>query len=198
VVNVTWQDAAQYCNWLSQQEGLPLAYQPQGGNLALVCRRRRAIACRRRPSGSGPHASNRDGTLRKYPWGDALPVPGGAGNFGDRRAQPLLQTFSPNSTTATPPRPARRIVCGANPLGLHDLGGNVAEWTTDLYGVQPASSAAVVTDPIAAAAGNLHVIRGSSWRHATVTELRAAYRDSWQRPTRRRRLQDCTLCRIEK
>ena len=50
------------------------------------------------------------------------------------------------------------------------------EWTTDLYVVQPAS-AAVATDPVAAAAGRLHVIRGSSWRHATVTELRAAYRD---------------------
>jgi hypothetical protein len=24
----------------------------------------------------------------------------------------------------------------------------------------------------------MHVIRGASWRHATVTELRAAYRDS--------------------
>jgi hypothetical protein len=31
---------------------------------------------------------------------------------------------------------------------------------------------------MSAAPGNMHVIRGSSWRHATVTELRAAYRDS--------------------
>jgi formylglycine-generating enzyme required for sulfatase activity len=60
---------------------------------------------------------------------------------------------------------------------LYDLGGNVAEWTTDLYAVQPASST-VVVDPLSAAPGNMHVIRGSSWRHATVTELRAAYRDS--------------------
>ena len=36
VVNVTWQDAAEYCNWLSQQEGLPPAYQSQGGKLVPV------------------------------------------------------------------------------------------------------------------------------------------------------------------
>jgi formylglycine-generating enzyme required for sulfatase activity len=43
--------------------------------------------------------------------------------------------------------------------------------------VQP-SGTAVAVDPVAAASGNNHVIRGSSWRHATVTELRAAFRDS--------------------
>ena len=113
--------------------------------------------------------------MRKYPWGDALPVPAGAGNFGDRKAQPLLQTFLEDlddgyATTANVGSFA------ANALGFHDLGGNVAEWTTDLYTVQPAT-ATVAVDPLAGSAGNLHVIRGSSWRHATVTELRAAFRD---------------------
>jgi len=32
-------------------------------------------------------------------------------------------------------------------------------------------------DPLAVGDGKLYVIRGSSWRHATVTELRAAFRD---------------------
>ena len=36
LVNVTWQDAAEYCNWLSLQDGLPPAYQSQGGKLALA------------------------------------------------------------------------------------------------------------------------------------------------------------------
>ena len=63
-----------------------------------------------------------------------------------------------------------------NALGYHDMGGNVAEWTSDLYTVQPSASAAAV-DPLAVGGGKLYVIRGSSWRHATVTELRAAFRD---------------------
>jgi len=64
----------------------------------------------------------------------------------------------------------------ANPLGFFDLGGNVAEWTHDLYTVQPGGSAAAM-DPLASGAGTLRVIRGSSWQHSGVTELRLAFRD---------------------
>jgi hypothetical protein len=39
----------------------------------------------------------------------------------------------------------------------------------------PASTLAV--DPLAAGEGKLHVIRDSSWRHSSVTELRLAFRD---------------------
>lgn len=176
VVNVTWQEAAEYCNWLSLQDGLPPAYQSQGGKLAPV---QPATTGYRLPTESEwewAARANRDGSLRKYPWGDALPVPPGAGNFGDRRAQPLLQTFLADLDDGYPAT-APTGSFAPNPFGFHDLGGNVAEWTTDLYAVQPASSAAAV-DPLAAAPGNMHVIRGSSWRHATVTELRAAFRDS--------------------
>ena len=176
VVNVTWQDAAEYCNWLSLQDGLPPAYQSQGGKLVPV---QPATTGYRLPTESEwewAARANRDGSLRKYPWGDALPVPAGAGNFGDRRAQPLLQTVLADLDDGYPAT-APTGSFAPNPLGFYDLGGNVAEWTTDLYAVQPASSA-VVVDPLSAAPGNMHVIRGSSWRHATVTELRAAFRDS--------------------
>jgi formylglycine-generating enzyme required for sulfatase activity len=176
VVNVTWQDAAEYCNWLSQQEGLPPAYVAQGGSLVPAQPATTGYRLPTEAEWEWAARANRDGTLRKYPWGDALPVPAGAGNFGDRRAQPLLQTFLADLDDGYPAT-ASVGSFAANPLGFYDLGGNVAEWTTDLYAVQPAGSA-VAVDPLAAAAGNLHVIRGSSWRHATVTELRAAYRDS--------------------
>ncbi len=36
VVNVTWEQAAEYCNWLSSQEGLPAAYAMRDGKLAPV------------------------------------------------------------------------------------------------------------------------------------------------------------------
>ena len=113
--------------------------------------------------------------LRKYPWGDTLPVPPGAGNFADRTAQPLvaqvLEDFDDGHAATAPVGSF-----AANPLGFHDMGGNVAEWTHDLYTVQPPASA-VAVDPAAGGAGAVHVIRGSSWQHSGVTELRSAYRD---------------------
>ncbi len=175
-VSVTWQDAAEYCNWLSEQDSLPPAYQSQGGKLTLVQPATTGYRLPTEAEWEWAARANQDGSLRKYPWGDALPVPAGAGNYGDRRAQPLLQTILADLDDGYPAT-APTGAFAANPLGFHDLGGNVAEWTTDLYTVQPASSA-VAVDPVAAGPGNMHVIRGASWRHATVTELRAAYRDS--------------------
>lgn len=175
VVNVSWQSAAEYCNWLSQQEGLPPAYQSQGGKLVAVVPATTGYRLPTEAEWEWAARANRDGSLRKYPWGDSLPVPAGAGNFGDRRARALLQTIlaeldDGHDVTANVGSFA------PNALGFHDLAGNVAEWTTDLYTVQPPASA-VVKDPFAAGAGSVRVIRGSSWRHATVTELRAAFRD---------------------
>ena len=65
----------------------------------------------------------------------------------------------------------------ANVLGNHGGSGNVAEWIQDYYSApQPGQTEAVI-DPTGPKRGAQHVIRGSSWRHAGITELRSSYRD---------------------
>ncbi|HET7797904.1 MAG TPA: SUMF1/EgtB/PvdO family nonheme iron enzyme, partial [Nevskia sp.] len=68
------------------------------------------------------------------------------------------------------------------PPGLFDLGGNVSEWVHDRYDGSLVPSLATVTDPFGPATGNEHVIRGSSWRHGRITELRLAWRDHAREP----------------
>jgi formylglycine-generating enzyme required for sulfatase activity len=179
VVNVSWQDAAEYCNWLSQQDGLPPAYQSQAGKLVLVTPATTGYRLPTEAEWEWAARANRDGSLRKYPWGESLPVPAGSGNYGDRSAQPLLQTVLAELDDGQPVT-ANVGSYGPNALGFQDMGGNVAEWATDVYVVQPAGGAAAA-DPVAPGPGNVHAVRGSSWRHATVTELRAAYRDYSER-----------------
>jgi formylglycine-generating enzyme required for sulfatase activity len=175
VVAVSWQEAAAYCNWLSQQDGLPAAYESKGGRLVAVQPMNTGYRLPTEAEWEWVARANRDGSLRKYPWGDSLPVPAGAGNLGDRMAQPLLQTIIEGYDDGNPAA-APVGSYAPNALGFYDVAGNVAEWTSDLYTVQPSAAAAAV-DPLAVGGGKLYVIRGSSWRHATVTELRAAFRD---------------------
>lgn len=64
-----------------------------------------------------------------------------------------------------------------NSKGLFDMGGNVAEWVHDFYDIQLDAANKAPVDPLGPETGKFHVVKGSSWAHGTVTELRLSYRD---------------------
>jgi formylglycine-generating enzyme required for sulfatase activity len=181
VVRVSWEQAAGYCNWLSAREGLPKAYVEREGRL------RPAI-----PLGTGyrlPTEAEWERVARypdghaalKYPWGQALPVPPGAGNYADASARGLvaqvLEGFDDGYAGTAPVQSL-----SPNSLSLYHLGDNVAEWAHDLYAIVPSVEGQLVRDPVGPAEGEYHVIRGASFLHATVTELRLSYREYGKEP----------------
>jgi len=180
-VRVSWQEAAAFCNWLSQREKLPPAYVKNGERFELADPL--TTGYRLPTEAEWEFAARFDGARasRKYPWGNDLPVPAKAGNWGDATAIYLTPvTITGYEDSYRVAAPVGSFV--ANPLGLHDMGGNVLEWTTDRYSIYVVGPDFESVDPLGPKTGDNYVVRGASWLTGKVPELRLAVRDSANTP----------------
>lgn len=180
VVRVSWEDAALYCNWLSEAAGLPPFYRVENGKVTGF--NPQATGYRLPTEAEWAWAARyENGEMLKYPWGPQLPPSQKVANIADRNAAPLVGYVQPgydDSYPATAPVGS----FPPNGKGLYDLAGNVAEWVNDFYEISVSLSQAVEQDPVGPSSGSYHVIRGSSWAHGTVTELRLSFRDYGTEP----------------
>lgn len=175
VVRITWTQAALYCNWLSDQESLPHFYQVSGDEVVGFDPTSTGYRLPSEAEWAWSARTDGSGNQLKYSWGEDLPPTENAGNFADVTAQSYLGEilFDYNDGHfATAPVAS----FDANYHGLYDLAGNVSEWVHDFYGAV-GSTGGVEVDPLGPTEGQFHTIRGSSWAHGTITELRLSFRD---------------------
>jgi formylglycine-generating enzyme len=162
VINVTWNDAVAFCQWLSRKEGKTYRL-PTEAQWEYACRAQ---------------------TATRYHNGDdpaALPEVANTLDAKGRTTFPHVQelAFLPGDKPSfTMP------VGGKNPnqFGLHDMHGNIWEWCADWYGADYYSKSPV-DDPTGPDAGGQRVRRGGAWNSFPLW-ARASFRN-WNTPQSR-------------
>ena len=173
VVRVSWQEAALYCNWLSEQDDLEPFYQEEFGKITGFSPAALGYRLPTEAEWAWTARSVEAAKPLRFAWGDQLPPPNRHGNYADQAAAHtvgrIIFGYNDNYITSAPVG-----TFPPNEKGIYDIGGNVAEWVHDFYEI-PNGAAAV--DPLGPEEGEYHVIRGASWMHGTVSDLRLSGRD---------------------
>jgi formylglycine-generating enzyme required for sulfatase activity len=142
VVQVSWDDARMFCEWLSKRSGR---------NVCLPTEAQWEYACRA-------------GTRTACFWGDNPDDGKGWANGPDQSLSKTL-THPPTGLTFFTwddgyvfTSPVGRFK--PNAFGLYDMIGNVTQWCSDWH---EEYKTVAVTDPTGAATGRDHILRGGAW-----------------------------------
>jgi len=157
-VNVTWDDAVDFCSWLTEREA-KVGFLPAGCRYRLPTDPEWSAAVGL-GSETGKTPLARNGEIKGvYPWDGPWPPPAGAGNYA-----PVRETDPFPYTTPVGSFPTNRY-------GLCDLGGNVSEWCLDGWLQESFPPRTFRPGP------GEKTLRGASWFHSTPWHLASSARD---------------------
>lgn len=165
ILNVSWYQAVQFCNWLSEQEGLTPCYSESGPE--IICDF--SANGYRLPTEAEWEYAARGGNKSKgyrYSGSDDVDAVGWySRNSGERMLDRTTQAVGGKAP---------------NELGLHDMSGNVYEWCWDWYGD---FSTEPQENPTGPSSGVRRVTHGGCW-DSRAFNLQWSYRGVFDPDTR--------------
>ena len=158
VTCITWFDAIEFCNELSKLAGFEPAYTIDGHDITWSV----GASGYRLPTESEWELAARAGAEFSFGESERFDRVCGSANVFDADTEVGAVTEGvPAACSDGFPGLAPVGVLAANPWGIHDLMGNVWEWTWDLKGRYPSVPA---MDPVGPEDGKNRTLRGGSWR----------------------------------
>ena len=146
VTDVSWYDAATFCNWLSRQAGLEEVYDETTWEADFL-----KVGFRLPTEAEWEYAARAKGKEIKYPNGNELTHDDA--NYSGTGERDVWGHTSP--VGSFPP----------NELGLYDMAGNVWEWCNDWYD-DVYYNRSPVDNPTGPSSGTYKVLRGGSWGYS--------------------------------
>jgi formylglycine-generating enzyme required for sulfatase activity len=162
VVNVTWNDAVAFCEWLGKKEGHQYRL-PTEAEWEYACRA---------------------GAKTTYSTGDDTKQLAQAANMYDERTASVFPQWKEHTARGSDGFEFTAPVGSLQPntFGLYDMHGNVWEWCSDWYG-EDYYAKSPVDDPQGPRTGKVRVRRGGSWQ-TWAFYCRASFRN-WNTPETR-------------
>ena len=175
ITGISWKEAAQFSNWLSEKEGLRTVYRFTGDE--YLGSDSTADGYRMLTEAEWEWLARKAGRSQQtiFPWGNETIIPQNSGNLADTTAKGSVAVFIPQYDDGQAGVSATGLF-RPNPAGIHDLTGNVSEWTHDVYDHTVPSGDQIELDPFDTSNATYHTIKGSNWASGEVGELRVAYR----------------------
>jgi formylglycine-generating enzyme required for sulfatase activity len=169
VIRTTWYQAALYCNWLSQEEGIPQSqwcYEVDGGKVTKLRASYLSLAGYRLPTEAEVEFATRAGAVTSRFYGETDGLLGQYAWYFD------------NSQESTWPVGTKK----PNDLGFFDLLGNTFTWCQESYNPNPPAEPQDDREDVLEISPNVdRVMRGGSFNNLSG-DVRSASRN-WNLPT---------------